>query len=58
MWRLLRKIDTPVVDHQNKFAVARAKTLPDDSEAQVPVKHAFSETYEREQICGKSFGKG
>ena len=53
MWRSLRPIDTPVVEPQNKFAVARAPTVPDGIEVQVPVKHEFIETSEREKFNGK-----
>ena len=45
MWRLLRPIETPVVEPQNEFTVARAPTVSDDSEVQVPVKHNFSDTF-------------
>ena len=47
-WNLLRPIDTPVMGHQNKFSVARAPTVPDESEVQVPLNHDFSDTFERE----------
>ena len=57
-WRLLRPIDTPVVEPQNEFTGARAPTVPDDSDVQVPVKHDFSEAFERNKFDGKFVGKG
>ena len=39
MWRLIRTIDTAVVEPQNEFTEARAPIVPDDSGLQVPVKH-------------------
>ena len=47
-WSLLGPIDTAVVEPQNEFAGARAPTVPDDSEVQMPVKHDFSEIFARE----------
>ena len=57
-WCLLRPIDTPVVDSHNEFTGSREPTIPDDSYVQVPVKHDFSEIFEREKIDGEMFGKG
>ena len=57
-WRFLRPIDTSVVDPQNEFTWARSKTVPDDSDVRVPVKHDFSETFERDNFDGKFVGKG
>ena len=44
-WRLLRPIDTAVVEPQNEFAGARAPTVPYDSAVQVPIKHDFSDKF-------------
>ena len=51
--RSLRLIKTPVVEPQNEFAAARAPKVTDDSEVQVPVKHEFSEKFEREKLNGE-----
>ena len=58
MWRSLRRIETPVVEPYNKLVVSRATTFPYSSEVLVPVKHDFSETFEREKLDGKTVGKG
>ena len=50
--RLLRPINTAVVEPQKKFAGAWAPTVPYDSDVEVPVKHDFSETFEREKFDG------
>ena len=47
-----------MVDPQNEFAVDRSPSVTYDSEVKVPVKHEFSETFEREQLDGKTVGKG
>ena len=52
MWRLLRPIDTAMVDSQNEFKEAREPTVPYESDVQVPVKHDFSETFYREKFDG------
>ena len=56
--RSLRLIKTPVVDPQNEFAVARAPKFLDDSEVQVPVKHNFDETFERDKFNRETVGRG
>ena len=45
MWHLIRPIDTAVAEPHNLFAEARATTVPDDNNVQVPVKHDYSETF-------------
>ena len=35
-----------------------APTVPDGRDVQVPVKHEFSETFERDKFDGKFFVKG
>ena len=55
---LIRPIDTPVVEPHNEFTESRLPKVPDDSEVQVPVKHDFSETFEREEYNRKTVGKG
>ena len=57
-WRLLRPIDTSAVYPQNEFTGAREPTFPDDSGVQVPVKHDFSEIFEREKFDGKFVDEG
>ena len=57
MRRALRPIPTPVVEPHNEFAAARAPIFPYDSEAQVPAKHDFSDTFEREKFDGETVGK-
>ena len=44
-----------MVDPKNYFTGARAPTLPADRELQVPLKHDFSETFEREKFDGDFF---
>ena len=58
MWHLLTPIDTDVVDPHNEFSRSRAITSPYDIDVQVPAKHDFSETFERDKIDGKFVGKG
>ena len=48
----LRTINTAMVDTQNEFTGDRAQKVPYDSDAQVPVKHEFSDTFD-----GKFVGK-
>ena len=45
MWLLLIPIVTDVVDPHNLLSWYRAPTVPDESNAQVPVKHDFSEIF-------------
>ena len=47
-----------MVEPYNKLVVSRATTFPYSSEVLVPVKHDFSETFEREKLDGKTVGKG
>ena len=58
MWHTLIPIDTPVMEPQNEFTGAGAPTVPDDSDVQVPVKHYFSNTFERDESDGKFVGNG
>ena len=58
MWRLLRLINTAVVDTSNEFTGYMAQKFLDDSYIKVPVKYDFSETFEREKFDGKVFVKG
>ena len=58
MWRSLRLINTPVVEPQNEFPVARAPTVPDTNEVQVSVNNDFSETFDREKFDVKAVSKG
>ena len=51
-------IKPPVVDSHNQFAPNRSQTVPDVSEVQIPKKHDFSETFERDKVDGKTVGKG
>ena len=52
IWLLLRPIDTAVVEHNNEFKGSRLTTVSYDSDIQVPAKHEFSETFEREKFDG------
>ena len=45
IWRLLRPINTVVVDPQNKITGVQSPTTTYNSDVQVPVKHDFSETF-------------
>ena len=56
-WLSLIPIKTSVVEPQNEFTVDRAPIVPDESEVQFPVKHEFSEIFEREQFDGGKVGK-
>ena len=56
-WRLLRPIDTPAVEPQNEFTGDRAPSVPYYSDVQVPVKHDFSNTFERDKFDGRFLGK-
>ena len=47
-----------MVEPQNEFTVTRAPIVPDESEVQFPVKHEFSDIFEREKFDGEKFGKG
>ena len=47
-----------MVEPQNEFTVARAPIVPDESEVQLPVKHEFSEIFEKEQFYGGKVVKG
>ena len=58
MWHLFRPIDIDVVEPQNEFSRSREITAPYEIDVQVPVKHDFSETFERDKFDGKCFGKG
>ena len=58
MWRSLRPINTPVMEPHNEFSEVREPTVTDESDVQVPVKHEFSDIFEREKLYGKSVGKG
>ena len=51
-WSLLRPINTAVVEPHNEFTGAGEPTVPNYSDIQVPVKHDFSETFERKKFDG------
>ena len=55
---LLRQINTVVLDPHDKLTGDRGPTVPDDSVVQVPVKHDFSEIFERGNFDGKCIGNG
>ena len=55
---LLRLINTAVVELQNELTGSRSPTVPDDSFIHVPMKHDFSEAFERENFDDNIFGKG
>ena len=47
-WGLIIPINIDMVEPQNEFAEDRVPTVPYYSEVQVPLKHDFNDTYERE----------
>ena len=57
-WRLLRPSNISVVGPHNEFAGAGSSTVPDEINVQVPMKHYFSETFERKKFYGGFVGKG
>ena len=57
-WRWVVMINTDVVDPQNEFSGYMSLTVPYGSDVQVPVKHEFSETFERDKFDEKFIGKG
>ena len=57
IWRLLVPINTYMVEPQNEFTGDTAPTVLYYSGVQVPVKHAFNETFEREKSDGGFVGK-
>ena len=58
MWSFLRPIDKPAVQTQNTFSRYKAPTDSYDIDVQVPVKHDFSETFQRDRFDGRFVGKG
>ena len=57
MWCFLRPIDISVIEPQNEFTGDRAPSVPYYSDVQVPVKHDFSNTFERDKFDGRFLGK-
>ena len=51
-WRLIKSIDTAVVDPRNEFAGDRAQKVLDESYIKMPAKHDFSKIFEREKFDG------
>ena len=57
-WLFLITINTPVLGTQNELTGTRVPIVPYESGVQVPQKHVFRETFEREKVDGDFFGKG
>ena len=47
---LLRTIDTPMIEPQNKFTGTKVTTVLDESALCVPQKHDFREAFKRERL--------
>jgi hypothetical protein len=51
-WRTLETQTEEVPEPHNRFPGARAPTVPEEDALHVPVKHNFSETFDREPFTG------
>ena len=53
-WKELKPQDAVVTEPTNRFAAARAPTVPEDESSTIPVKHNFAEVFDRAPFLGSS----